>query len=185
MGSERRLPVSDGEVLAAYRAGESQRALARRFGVSKGAVQKAIARARGGGADSSATPSAPAGSTRAKGRRALSAVDIRERLEHEALHSTDARSRLAALRELRLLSERAGRGESPEQEGFGVPWPPGATSAAIFYYSGAFPTDLDPERAFIVHRGQVGNPERPSLVVFPLPPDARPAAEEPELNPDP
>jgi len=50
MGSERRLPVSDGEVLAAYRAGESQRALARRFGVSKGAVQKAIGRARGGGA---------------------------------------------------------------------------------------------------------------------------------------
>src|SRR5439155_15358042 len=85
----------------------------------------------------------------------------------------------------RHVARGAGRGESPEQEGFGVPWPPGATSAAIFYYSGAFPTDLDPERAFIVHRGQVGNPERPSLVVFPLPPDARPAAEEPELNPDP
>ena len=45
MGTERRLPVSDAEVLAAYRGGESQRALAERFKVSRSAVQKAIARA--------------------------------------------------------------------------------------------------------------------------------------------
>ena len=103
-----------------------------------------------------------------------SGVNIRERLEHEAAHSTDARSRLAALRELRLLNESGGTGESPHQpEGFALPWPPGATSALIFYYDAeqGKPTDLDPHRAFIVHRGQMENPDKPSLIVYPCPPN--------------
>jgi hypothetical protein len=104
-----------------------------------------------------------------------SGVNIRERLEHEALHSTDARSRLAALRELRLLNESGGAGETPDRpQGFTLPWPPRATSALVFYYDVAqgTPTDLDPDQAFIVHRGQMNNPDKPSIVVFPLPPEA-------------
>jgi hypothetical protein len=103
MGTERRLPVSDAEVLAAYRAGESQRALAQRFKVSKGAVQKAIARAKGRSPEPSPEPSAPSDSTQAPGRRPMSGLDIRERLEHEALHARDSRTRLNALKMLREL----------------------------------------------------------------------------------
>lgn len=112
MGSERRLPVSDAEVLAANRAGESQRALARRLKVSKGAVQKAIARAEGGGPTPSRKPSAPAGSTGAPATRPMSGRDIRERLEHEALHAGDSRTRLAALK---MLQELNGDAEGSSQ----------------------------------------------------------------------
>ena len=88
MGTERRLPVSDAEVLAAHRAGESQRALAQRLKVSKGAVQKAIARAEGRSRERSPKPSAPPGAAAAPPGRAMSNLDIRQRLEHEALNST-------------------------------------------------------------------------------------------------
>jgi hypothetical protein len=105
MGTERRLPVSDAEVLAENRAGASQRALAQRYDVSKGAVQKAIARAKASGPQATPEPSAP-DSSRAVGNRPTSTLDIRGRLEHEALNSADGRSRIAALKELRLLDER-------------------------------------------------------------------------------
>jgi hypothetical protein len=103
MGTERRLPVSDAEVLTAYRAGESQRALAQRFKVSKGAVQKAIARAEARSAEPSPKPNAPAGSTRAHATRPHGTLDIRERLEHEALNARDSRTRLNALKMLHEL----------------------------------------------------------------------------------
>lgn len=103
MGTERRLPVSDAEVLAANRAGESQRALAERFKVSKGAVQKAIARAKDRSPQASPKLSASPGPTHTEGSRPMSTLDIRERLEHEALHSGDSRTRLSALKMLKDL----------------------------------------------------------------------------------
>jgi hypothetical protein len=117
MGTERRLPVSDAEVLAAYRAGEgSHRALAQRYNVSKGAVQKAIARAEASSPEPSPEPSARARSSGAEGSRPIGIVDIRERLEHEALNSADGRSRIAALKELRLLDEREQAGRTSGRE---------------------------------------------------------------------
>jgi hypothetical protein len=105
MGTKRRLPVSDAEVLAENRAGASQRALAQRYDVSKGAVQKAISRAKASGPQATPEPSAP-DSSRAVGNRPTNTLDIRARLEHEALNSADGRSRIAALKELRPLDER-------------------------------------------------------------------------------
>jgi hypothetical protein len=118
LGTERRLPVSDAEVLAAYRAGESQRALAQRFKVSKGAVQKAIARARARSAEPSPKPNAPASSTRAHATRPLSSLDIRERLEHEALNARDSRTRLSALKMLHELDGEKSAPSTAEQTGF-------------------------------------------------------------------
>jgi len=112
MGTERRLPVSDAEVLAAYRAGESQRALAVRFKVSKGAVQKAIARAEA--CERSAEPSTPADSTAASGTRPMSSRDIRERLEQEAVQARDSRTRLNALKMLQELNAEPGGSKQSE-----------------------------------------------------------------------
>jgi hypothetical protein len=198
MGTERRLPVSDAEVLAAYRAGESQRALAQRFKVSKGAVQKAIARAKARSAEPSPEPNASADSTRAQRSRGTSSLDIRERLEHEALNARDSRTRLSALKMLHELDAEEPASSRYEQTGFLF----GRTSMVLepvperrirlwrrtergWDQVGTFP----PERAFLIvyHELDLENAEKPPelegvQIVFPVAEDAddEPEAEEPE-----
>ncbi len=186
-------PADYPELLASVAAGMTQRELARQYGCAPSLVARHLARARRAEEQRDPTERPDAGATDeplddcrqiepgpAPGA-AMSdgptntGVDIRQRLEQEALHSTDARSRLAALRELRLLNESGGAGETPSRpEGFTFPWPADASSAAIFYFNveDGLPADLPLERSFIVHRGQMGNPDKPSLIVYPLPPDA-------------
>jgi hypothetical protein len=113
LGTKRRLPVSDAEVLAAYRAGESQRALALRWDVAKGAVQKAIARAEAREAETGEA-SVPGEGGAAGGAREMSSREIRERLEHEAVHARDSRTRLSALKLLQELNAEGEGGELSE-----------------------------------------------------------------------
>jgi hypothetical protein len=83
--------------------------------VSMGAVQKAIARAEGRSTEPTPKPNAPPGSTRAQESRATRPLDIRERLEHEALHARDSRTRLNALKMLQDLDAK------PDTEGTSGP----------------------------------------------------------------
>jgi hypothetical protein len=113
LGTKRRLPVSDAEVLAAYRAGNSQRALALRWKVSRSAVQKAIARAEAREAETEAANVSGEGGA-AVGAREMSSREIRERLEHEAVHARDSRTRLSALKMLQELNAEGEGGELSE-----------------------------------------------------------------------
>lgn len=117
IGTERRLPVSDAVVLAEYRAGNSQRALALRYKVSKGAIQKAIAREEAREAELIPAPSAAPEAGRAQATRPLGRREIRARLEHEALNAGDSRTRLGALKMLHELDAEAEGGKQSEEAG--------------------------------------------------------------------
>ena len=89
-------------------------------------------------------------------------VDVRARLEHEAENSTDARSRLAALRELRLLNQDEGVTTAPPRD-------------PLFE-----PSDVRcPECG---HEFSLNDSDSGVILLFPLPPDHVPSTDEERIE---
>jgi hypothetical protein len=108
--TERKLPISDAEV-AARLLNTTQRGLADELGVSKTAIANARARherARERRREASRRTPGADHEHQVEGepeRMASGPVNILARLEHEAIHSKDGRSRIAALKHLGELRE--------------------------------------------------------------------------------
>jgi hypothetical protein len=152
----------------------SHAALARAFGVSKSLVQRRIARAaKVEGLLAEEDGRAPVHRRAQAGRSAMpdapdphAPVNVREQLQKIA-RGRDQRSALGALKMLQEMDGDKDDGRS--QDGLELPWPAGETSARVYFYSVPGEPDLASDAYFTIHRGQVGNDKRPSILVYPLP----------------